>query len=301
LRSESRELAGASRAIESGRFTFLRRLHTFNRVLYRRSFENGVVAYCSEKLQAAGVRHAFSTRLGGISPKPFDSLNLGNPSGAAMQDSYDRIWANYARLLAAIGCPSEPPLRVHQVHSDGVVDVAAGDAFDCSATADAIISDDPARVISVRVADCVPVLLASTDGKIVAAIHAGWRGVVAGVVPVALARLVARGKLGSGKDVIAAIGPCISQSAFEVGPEVVEEFRNLFGDDALVRQRADGKGHIDLRRAIQIQLAKAGVSADQVDVGDRCTFRDADEFYSHRRDHGVTGRMAAVIAPSALK
>ncbi len=269
-------------------------------MFYRRCFENGVVAYCSQKLQSAGVRHAFSTRLGGISPKPFDSLNLGNPSGAAVQDSYDRIWANYALLQSAIGCPSEPPLRVHQVHSDGMVDVAARDAFDCSAKADAIISDDPARVISVRVADCVPVLLASTDGKIVAAIHAGWRGVAAGVVPKALARMIDRGKLHPGK-VIAAIGPCISQSAFEVGPEVVDEFRKLFGNDALVQQRSDGKGHIDLRRAIQIQLTTAGVGADRIDVSDRCTFRDGDEFFSHRRDHGVTGRMAAVIAPGAAE
>ncbi len=275
-------------------------MHTFARVFYRRCFENGVVAYCSQKLQSAGVRHAFSTRLGGISPKPFDSLNLGNPSGAAVQDSYDRIWANYALLQSAIGCPSEPPLRVHQVHSDGMVDVAARDAFDCSAKADAIISDDPARVISVRVADCVPVLLASTDGKIVAAIHAGWRGVAAGVVPKALARMIDRGKLHPGK-VIAAIGPCISQSAFEVGPEVVDEFRKLFGNDALVQQRSDGKGHIDLRRAIQIQLTTAGVGADRIDVSDRCTFRDGDEFFSHRRDHGVTGRMAAVIAPGAAE
>ena len=97
------------------------------------------------------------------------------------------------------------------------------------------------------------------------------------------------------KDVIAAIGPCIGFDAFEVGPEVVDEFVARFGPAAPVRTRKDGKGHVDLREAVRRQLVDAGVSPDRIDTTDRCTFRDDGEFFSHRRDNGVTGRMAAVI------
>jgi YfiH family protein len=146
-------------------------------------------------------------------------------------------------------------------------------------------------VASVRVADCVPVLLAAADGRTVATVHAGWRGVIAGVVTAALAELRSR-------DVVAAIGPCIGFDAFEVGPEVLDAFRSEFGEHAPVAASANGKGRVDLRRAVSMQLTRSGIPAEHIDSTDRCTHRDRDEFYSHRRDNGVTGRMAAVISPT---
>ena len=95
---------------------------------------------------------------------------------------------------------------------------------------------------------------------------------------------------------IAAIGPAIGFDHFEVGPEVLAEFERAFGGEAPIRRRDDGKGHVDLRAAIALQLRRAGIPDDHVDLSDRCTFRDADEFFSHRRDRGVTGRMAAIIS-----
>jgi YfiH family protein len=145
--------------------------------------------------------------------------------------------------------------------------------------------------MSVRVADCVPVLLSSGDGRVIAAVHAGWRGVIAEVVPNALATMRCL-------NAVAAIGPSIGFEHFEVGPEVLAEFAGVFGGDAPIRRRDDGKGHVDLRAAIRLQLLHAGVADDRIDVSDRCTFRDAGEFFSHRRDRGVTGRMAAIIAPA---
>ena len=100
-------------------------------------------------------------------------------------------------------------------------------------------------------------------------------------------------------EVVAAIGPCIGFEAFEVGIEVIEQFERAFGEKALARRTPDGKGRVDLRRAIEIQLCGAGVHPDRIDTTDRCTFRDRDEFFSHRRDNGITGRMAALIAPRA--
>src|SRR5687768_17098934 len=155
-------------------------------MLQRRIAPNGVVYYASPLLERAGVPHAFSTRLGGISPPPFDSLNLGNPNGCAVQDDYDHVWHNYRLLQDAAACGGRELVRVHQVHGAAVAVVTPGRPFDVSTKADALVGDDPGRVLSVRVADCVPVLLAAGDGRTVAAVHAGWRGVVAGAVGAAI-------------------------------------------------------------------------------------------------------------------
>jgi YfiH family protein len=252
----------------------------------------GVVVYQSPLLLDIALSHAFTTRLGGISPDPFDSLNLGNPNGCPIQDTPERIAENYRRLCAAIGDPNRELTRVHQVHGSAVARAVAGRPFDVHQCADAIVSDDPRRWVSVRVADCTPVLLSADDGSIVAVIHAGWRGVIAGVVSFALAEMNH-----PPNRLLAAIGPCIGMEAFEVGSEVLAAFSESFGPSAPIRHRPDGKGHVDLRAAIRLQLLSAGVDAARIDMTDRCTFCDRDEFFSHRRDSGITGRMAALISP----
>ena len=266
-------------------------------MLERRSAANGVVYYASPLFERASIPHAFSTRIGGLSPAPFDSLNLGNPSGCDVADDYERIGENYRRLAVACGCPTGEVLRVHQVHGGVVVHVASNEKFDTAAKADAIVSGDPRRVASVRVADCVPVLLATRDGKMVAAVHAGWRGVIAGVATNTLRILL--GVSGGAEGILAAIGPCIGYGAFEVGPEVILEFRRHFGDSAPLRTIESGKGYIDLREAIRLQLIAAGLGGHQIDQSDRCTYRNQEEFFSHRRDNGITGRMAAIISARA--
>jgi polyphenol oxidase len=275
-------------------FGFLRLPFTFTAVLERRTSPTGVVFYASPLLDAVGVPHAFSTRLGGVSPAPFDSLNLGNPSGCDVIDDGERIERNYALLQDAIGCGGMERCRLHQVHGADVHAVRAGEAFESGMKGDALTSDDARRVIAVRVADCVPILLASADGKFVAAIHAGWRGVVAEVVGAAVRQM--RERAGEQTRFVAAVGPCIGFDAFEVGLEVVAEFERLFGADAPVWRTDDGKGRVDLRQAVWLQLRGLGLGEDQIDTTDRCSSRDSAEFYSHRRDRGVTGRMAALIA-----
>ena len=253
---------------------------------------NGVVYYASPLLGRAGVPHGFATRIGGASPAPFDSLNLGNPSAGDVRDDWDRVHENYRRLQSAIGWLGRERAWVHQVHGGDVADARSGCVeFRSGPRADAIVGDDPQRLLAVRVADCVPILVAADDGRVVAAIHAGWRGVIARVVPNAIRRLPGAGSLA------AAIGPCIGRHAFEVGAEVLSAFETAFGPDAPVERNDNGKGHVDLREAVRIQLVRAGLSPERIDTTDRCTHRDAAEFFSHRRDRGVTGRMAAVIAP----
>ena len=267
-------------------------------MLERVTAPNAVVYYRSPRLAALGVPHAFSTRLGGVSVGPFASLNLGNPAGQARQDAPENIAENYRRLHAAVGCENRRRYFAHQVHGAIVLDPAVHAQTDsihggCEiGKGDALVTADPAVLLSVRTADCVPVLLADVTGGRVAACHAGWRGVVAGVVVEALKSFDDPAR------VVAAIGPGIGYDAFEVGPEVADEFDRVFGPDAPTRRLAEGKARVDLKRALVVQLQRAGVPADAIDTTDRCTVTHADEFFSHRRDHGLTGRMAAVIGVS---
>jgi YfiH family protein len=254
----------------------------------------GVVYYCSPRLAEACVPHAFSTRIGGVSGAPFESLNLGSTISPTLSDDPTNVRENYRRLLTAIGCEMRQWVYVHQVHGNAVADAHEGASFQCGQYADAIVCDDATRIISVRTADCVPILLADKRGRAVAAVHAGWRGVIAGTVLAAVARL--REKFGvDPEDLLAAIGPCIGPDAFEVGPEVLARFSSAFGAHAPTRIAENGKGFVDLPASIHMQLMSADIGADCIDASDRCTVREADEFFSHRRDAGRTGRMAAVI------
>jgi hypothetical protein len=267
-------------------------------MLERVRADNGVVLYRSPLLGRIRVRHGFGTRIGGVSPPPFDTLNLGNPTSQATTDSQENIAANAARFRHAIGCAGHEPCWVHQVHGCGVVSVPAGaDGFRNGQPADAMVSRAVDRLLTVRVADCVPILLASPNGSVVAAIHAGWRGIIAGVVPAGIAALSAEAGLPAG-EFLAAIGPCIGMDAFEVGPEVLGAFTQVFGTAAPLRRLAGGKGQLDLREAVLLQALGVGLLRHRIDVSDRCTYRDADEFFSHRRDRGLTGRMVAAIAPT---
>ena len=252
---------------------------------------DGVVFYASPQLTNLDIPHAFSTRVGGVSRPPFDSMNLGNPNGCAVRDDTAHIAENYRRLQLAAGCGGWPRNFVHQVHGPVVAVVDAAD-FSTDQKADAIVTTRPGACLSIRVADCCPVLIAGPGG--VAAVHAGWRGAVGGVIPAAVATLCRAANL-KPSQVTAAVGPCIGFDAFEVGPEVLAAFEHTFNAPALVRRRSDGKGTVDLAGACGLALTTAGVPADRIDTTDCCTHRDAGEFFSHRRDRGVTGRMAAVI------
>ena len=268
-------------------------------MLERIQARNGVVYYSSPLLKMAGIPHAFSTRLGGVSEGPFDSLNLGNPSGCEKQDSRSHIETNYERLQEASGSAGRERCWVHQVHQSTTVCVESEQPHDGDLKADALVTKDMMRVLSIRTADCVPVLLGTADGKAVAAIHSGWRGVISGVVPEALHKL--RSISVPGVPVFAAIGPCIGPEEFEVGEEVLVEFSHLFGAVAPVRTspKNSEKGYVDLRTAIQLQLRFSGIYPERIDSCDCCTVRMEREFFSHRRDQNVTGRMAALIATAA--
>lgn len=245
------------------------------------------------------VPHGFTTRRGGVSSGVYGSLNFGSP-GDLPQDQRDtavNIRENYRRVLHAIGCGRRELVEVHQVHGSDVHVVRRGDkshAGESDTRADAIVTDDPSRVVSVRTADCAPVLAASADGRVVAAIHAGWRGVLAGVVPAAVGVM----RTLSQQPLAAAIGPCIGRDALEVDADIADRFRAAFaGHPEIVRPDAErpGKFWIDMPAALVVQLRRLGVSS--VEVIARCTVTEPGEFFSHRAHARRTGRMAAVIGP----
>lgn len=262
---------------------------------------NGVVYLESERLREAGVRHAFSTRIGGVSPAPYDSLNLGNPAGVATPDPEANLTENYRRLAEAAGLPARRA-GVRQVHGCGVALLGRGYRHTADTEADAIVSDDPEVAAVIRVADCAAVLAASADGSVIAVIHAGWRGVVEGAVTKALETMAGVGKPAR----VAAVFPCISYEQFEVGPEVVGRFEaaglpaKLVGGTPAGPGGTSGKGRADVAGGCVEQLRRAGVT--DVDVSGECTFTQAGDYFSHRRatkeSGGVTGRMALLAVPA---
>jgi len=236
--------------------------------------EDGFVGYRSPALAALGVPHVFTTRHGGTG-EDFDLGDLGE--------------RHLARLRRAAGAEGARVSSLKQVHGDGVVEAGAALSPELPC-ADALVSDRPDRLLLVRTADCVPVLIARRDGRRVAAVHAGWRGLVAGVIPRAL------DALGPG-EFVAALGPALSLERFEVGPEVARAFEET-GLSAAVSPRSGARPHVDLARAAFLELARGGVR--EIDSSDLCTWGD-DAFFSYRRDvtHGgrkTTGRQGAAIA-----
>jgi polyphenol oxidase len=221
------------------------------------------------------AKAVFTTRLGGVSDGPYSELNLG----ILTADDPTLVRKNRAVLAAALGRDQGKFAIGRQVHGSSVhVNDEPGGAL---IEADAQLTTNTGVTALVLVADCVPVVLA-TQGA-VAAVHCGWRGTAAGIVNTALDALRERG---DGETVAAAIGPGIGPCCYEVGEEVCAAFEERGLDGAF-----DGR-HLDLGRAIRLELERGGVEA--VTTVDLCTSCNPDLFFSHRRDGGVTGRQAGL-------
>jgi polyphenol oxidase len=254
----------------------------------------------SESLERAGFAHGFSTRAGGVSEPPFDSLDF-----AILRDPA-RLWENQRRLGEAVGFDPTRLYQTKQVHGRAVVRAEGDPARMIVHEADALVGEPGSGVaVGVRVADCVPVLIADPLSGRVAAVHAGWRGVVADVVGAAVRQLGARQSgSSSARDaggLVAAIGPCIGPCCFEVDEDVGDAIaRTATAGVVSRRDESRGKSFVDLRSAVRTQLRALGLSDTVIeDVPGRgregCTRCDARRFYSHRRDGDASGRLIAVI------
>jgi hypothetical protein len=246
----------------------------------------------------ATVTALMSGRAGGISAAPFDTLNLRPPAlGGDAMDDPAAVLENQRRFALALGAQ---PVWLNQVHGADVVRLTAGHLAPGAALprADASISTVPGIACTVLVADCLPVLLCSADGRAVGAAHAGWRGLAGGVIDHTVAALCQAADC-MPDQLLAWLGPCIGPRAFEVGADVLRAFGvdPAQPDEGLFRPspRADGslRWRANLVALARRRLAVLGVR--QVSGGDWCTVEDGSRFFSFRRD-GRTGRMAAGIA-----
>ncbi|MGR8919737.1 MAG: peptidoglycan editing factor PgeF [Gammaproteobacteria bacterium] len=226
-----------------------------------------------------GVAGCFTTRTGGVSRPPYDDLNLALHVG----DAAAAVTENRRRLCRAAGLAHEP-VWLEQVHGARVQRLGPGIAV---APADAAITRQPGVACAVLVADCVPVLLAARDGTEVAAVHAGWRGLEAGVIAAAVAAFaVPAGAL------VAWLGPCIGPEAYAVGAELEQRLVAADPGAATCFRHVDGGRRLDLAGLARRQLEHAGVG--HVSAAGRCVYREEATFFSYRRD-GRSGRMAALV------
>jgi YfiH family protein len=253
----------------------------------------------------AGVRAVFTSRAGGVSASPFDSMNLGDHVG----DLPGRVAENRALLQRVTGART---VFLNQVHGCKVLELDA--AIPDGQTADACVTLQRQVACTVMVADCLPVLLSTADGGVVAAAHAGWRGLAGdsngrGVLESVYASFKALAQAGLRKyaiEKIAWLGPCIGPTAFEVGPEVKIAFEAVLpGAGRLFAESGEsGKYFADLAGLARLRLQELGITQIYGNDGSApwCTVRNPSRFFSHRRDAGVpgngfgtTGRMAACI------
>lgn len=255
----------------------------------------------SALLTDAGVPHAFSLRVGGVSAAPYDSLNLGKAVG----DDLAAVDENLSRLFAALGLDRAQLATVNQVHGNIVVTASRsgvtsvdGQPLSDRIDADAIIAEE-GRIAGVRTADCVPILLHDRRTGISAAVHAGWRGTVDRIVSHTVDAMQRRHGVRP-PELLAVIGPRIGHCCFEVGDDLATRFETdvTFGRQTIGRSVA-GRPTVDLALANQRLLSAVGVTS--VDVLNHCNSCAPELFFSHRRDAGRTGRHLAVIAGARLK
>lgn len=249
-----------------------------------------------EPLERLGFKHAFSTRPGGVSPLPANALSLGNFS----QDERANVIENRRRFQTALETDNWPMVTAKQIHSADVrtvVDIE--DARGEPQPGDALTANLPGILLAIQTADCMPVLIGDERTRAFAAIHAGWRGTLGGIV----ARTVERMQYeydSRPEDLHAALGPAICADVFEVGAEVLDAFRARYeyAEELFSNRQPNGKGHINLNLANARQLSDAGLREDRIYDSGLCTWLRNDLFFSYRLERGAekpVGRLMGVI------
>jgi len=229
-----------------------------------------------------GINTAFSLRSGGSSAGPYSSFNVGVEVG----DELAVVTKNRAQLETLLSLPRVPQW-LHQVHGTRVHDFSKCTSLESNIIADAAVTRREGVVLAIQVADCLPVLFAAEDGSVIGAAHAGWRGLVAGVLENTVATMQCAPQF-----LHAWLGPCIGPTYFEVGSEVRAAFLEAGDDGAGFCFNAQGRWHCNLLTLARGRLQKLGLK--HVSGGHWCTATDPEKFFSHRRDQ-CTGRMVALI------
>ena len=265
----------------------------------KKNIKNGVTYLTFPILESAGVRHGFSTRLGGVSEGDLGSMNLSFSRG----DDPGKVMENHHRFAAAVGYPVENLVFSDQVHDTVIRRV---DVSDCGKGilresdlkgVDGLVTDDPEVVLMTFFADCVPLFLYDPKHHAIGAVHSGWRGTVGRIGAKAVQKMTE--EFGSVPDeLLAVVGPSICQDCYEVSEDVAEAFRQEFKKiqwDELLLAKPEDKYQLDLWRANEIILAEAGIPVSQIQVCGMCTCCHSDFLFSHRASGGRRGNLAGAI------
>lgn len=261
---------------------------------------NGVVFHTADAFSAAGgVAHGFASRLGGVSPAPWDSLNLSLSRG----DGPQAVGENYRRLCAALGTDEHCIAMTRQVHSDHIRRVGQAQAMKgpldpIEEDADGLITDEPGVCLTIFYADCVPVLLYDPRKRVIAAVHSGWRGTSLAIAAQAAQKLCRDYGCRPG-DILAAIGPAIGPCCFETHADVPDALEARLGAGVSPflspLEGKAGKFSVDLKGIIRWELEGAGLSADNIDTLPLCTCCEGGLYWSHRRQGPRRGNHAAML------
>lgn len=262
--------------------------------MFTQHTDNSITYLRSQALE--GVAHGFSTRLGGVSPAPWDSLNLGVGRG----DTMENVQENYRRFCAVLGMDDRRAVLSKQIHEDVVRHVTAEDAgkgLYCDrdySSVDGMVTDVPHLPLVVFSADCNVILLYDPVGRAIGACHAGWRGTALGIAKKTAQEMVQLFGC-EARNIRAAIGPAIGQCCFETDEDVPTALREALGEEVAPYITWNGtKYHIDLKAVNALWLRKAGV--ERIDICDHCTACRPDLYWSHRKMGNARGAQIAMIA-----
>lgn len=239
--------------------------------------KNGLKWYESESLSQMGVKHGFFTRLGGVSQRPYDSLNVKFD----IDDVADNVELNRQKVFSILGVKQ---IRFAPLVHGSNISIVTNDSADTIEGVDGLIATQAGLAIALSVADCLPIII--SDGEILSVVHAGWRGTVKKITSKAIARMVLLGL--KPEKTTAVLGPCICHKHFEVRNDAAKQLKAASGEGDLPTGETY---HADLVAINRQQLEDAGIST--IESLDICSY-ESDEFYSYRADNGKTGRNMAI-------
>lgn len=260
--------------------------------------KNGVVYLTFPKLAAAGVRHGFSTRMGGVSKGYLGTMNLSFTRG----DREENVRENFRRIADAIGFREEQLVFSAQVHETKIRKVTAanrgeGITKETAPGIDGLATDEEDVPLYTSYADCVPLLFYDPQKKVVAMAHSGWRGTAARI-GAKMVHFMEKEYGSRAENIIAAVGPSICRKCYEVSEDVAQAFREAFRPEQfplLFDEKGQGKYQLDLWEANRIILTEAGILPEHLDVTDLCTCCNHDKLFSHRASHGKRGNMGCFM------
>lgn len=256
----------------------------------QRNSRNGSVFYQAERLvNFPKLTHAVTTRHGGISPAPFDSLNLS----AHVGDTPERVQVNLDRLFKALELDRRAAVDASQAQADRVAFVTDKERGTRIKDVDGLITNRRGIPLMLRFADCVPILLYDPMHEAIGIAHAGWRGTVSKVLTNTVNAMREAFET-QPRDLIACIGPSIGPCCYEIGADVQAKVEQAFPQDLESLLSRNGSTHLNLWEANAVQLRALGV--EQIEIAEVCTSDHTDDFYSWRREKANTGRFAALIA-----